>query len=102
MRFIPFILLILAFNSSIAQSRKMCNIIDTILSYKSAIKDYYFDKTKDVPILIVDTSNLFKDCSFKTYYDRSVTITHDPSHVEEIVPGTYVIQILSKKGKKLK
>ena len=102
MKFIPFILLILVFNTSNAQPRTLCNIIDTILSYKQSIKDYYFDKTKDVPIIIVDTSNYFKDCSFNTYYGRSVTITHDHSHLKEIVPGTYVIQLLNKKGKNLK
>jgi hypothetical protein len=82
-----------------------CNIIIAALSSKTTQKIFHFDKRKNIPIVIIDTSSYFSECLLPKIYDRDLVISKDysllnPSQLKDTTPSYILIHGFYKKGTK--
>lgn len=82
-----------------------CKIVFTALSSKTTQKIFHFDKRKNIPVVIIDTSSYFSECSLPKVYGRDLIISKDysllnPSQIKDTTPSYIFIHGFYKKGTK--
>lgn len=91
-------------NGQITKSEN-CEIVFTAMSSKATQKIFNFGKRKNVPIVIIDTSGYFKECSLNKIYGRDLKVSNDylllnPSQLKDTTPSYIFINRLYKRGVK--
>ena len=81
---------------SYCQQSQKCELIDALLKHEKAKKGFYFESHPEVPIVIVDTGNFFKDCSISgDYYGRKVEIVHNESDAGAVNYSNVIVNSIS-------
>ena len=90
------------FCCSYGQNKTGCEILNALLKHSEAKKVFYFDKHKDVPIVLVDVNNYFGDCTIDDFYGRNVQIVHDSSYLSQTNYSNLIVNHISQPGNKYK
>jgi hypothetical protein len=80
-----------------SQSEKRCNILEAFLKSNETIKRFQFDKDNELPIIIVDTAQLFKNCQIETIAGRKVKIAIESSYLLRNDPNIIIVYSLKKR-----
>jgi hypothetical protein len=75
------------------QNDNLCQIINVVLEFEPAQEQYWFNRNKEKPIMIVDTNYSFKKCRISKHFNREVFITENKLNAYDEDPSNYVITL---------
>jgi hypothetical protein len=76
-----------------------CKFLDAVLEYEPAIKNLYFDKHQEVPIVFIDVKHLFSECSVGNRFGREVKIIDDSAQINQINYSNIVVEYFNDTNK---